>query len=471
MRTSALQDLYLQRPVTLMVLICMISVLPWIGLDAYTSDEELKEITIASSILESGDFVWRGSYSDQAAYVSPMPYWLMAAFSYPQGYVSAFTSRLPSALAFFVLIGCILAFFGKRIEKFQEAFITTCLLATSIGIHLAAMTAGTYMVAAMFIVLGLIQLYRWEEFLELKGLPVMIPILLGCTVLTTGPMGLILPLVTFGIYLFTLGKYHWRTVLKALLYIGVSSLFIPLLWYIAVWQNNGSEFLSAMAPNHCSEFFSLKAGEKVWHRLVQLVINLLPWTLILVFSLFGLEKGQSGSTSKVSLKDTWTKIRGMEKVRLFSLVIAVCFLIFYLIPYDKGNVYLIPAYSFVMLFVSQYILYLAEYKTIVTRFYAAFMTAVVTLLLIGVFLTMGNVIDPATIVSRYTENTDILAITSSISQTFTSPDFLTILKISALTVSLIILIYQIYRKINIKILYAVIGLTFCVYLLIDGISL
>ena len=90
-----------------------------------------------------------------------MAHWLMAAFSYPQGYVSEFTSRLPSALAFITLIGFVLVFFGKRIVKFQEAFIATLLLVTCVEIHRAAMTTRVDMLLTTFIVIGLFQLYPY----------------------------------------------------------------------------------------------------------------------------------------------------------------------------------------------------------------------------------------------------------------------------------------------------------------------
>lgn len=40
MRTPTLQYLYLQKPVTMMVVICIISVLPWIGLGDFSTKGE-----------------------------------------------------------------------------------------------------------------------------------------------------------------------------------------------------------------------------------------------------------------------------------------------------------------------------------------------------------------------------------------------------------------------------------------------
>ena len=119
-------------------------------------------------MLETDNWVLPQVYANEFAYKPPLAHWLMAVASLPQGYVSEFTSRLPSALAFIILIGFTLVFFGKRL-RFQQAFIATLLLITCIEIHRAAMTTRVDMLLTTFIVIGLYQLYRWEDKLELKG--------------------------------------------------------------------------------------------------------------------------------------------------------------------------------------------------------------------------------------------------------------------------------------------------------------
>ena len=47
MRTPTLQYLYLQKPVTMMVVICIISVLPWIGLGDFSTKGEPREAAVA----------------------------------------------------------------------------------------------------------------------------------------------------------------------------------------------------------------------------------------------------------------------------------------------------------------------------------------------------------------------------------------------------------------------------------------
>lgn len=477
MRTPTLQYLYLQKPVTMVIIICIISVLPWIGLGDFSTKGEPREASVAISMLESGNWILPQVYANEFAYKPPMAHWLMAAFSYPQGYVSEFTSRLPSTIAFICLMGCTLMFFGRRI-KFQQAFIATLLLLTCIEMHRATMTTRVDMLLTAFIVIGLYQLFRWEDQLELKGLPVIIPVLLGCAVLTKGPVGVILPLFVFGAYLLMLRKYSLLTIFKALLYIGVSSLFLPLLWYIAAWKQGGDKFLDVVLAENFGRFFHLNTPDinydlghenGVWYNFMTLAAGFIPWTIFFFFSLFGLNWQRKKGSFKQVLKDSWNNILSMEKEKLFSLVALVCIIFFYSIPSSKRSVYLMPAYPFIAIFLAQYAIYITEYRTKVTRIFAAFLASVTTVVLIAIGLTMIGVIDPVAIASQYTSRTSTLAQVEAVSNIFSFSYGLTVYIVIVVLVALLTVLYQMFKKINIKILYATIALSFTINLLIDGV--
>lgn len=477
MRTPTLQYLYLQKPVTMVIIICIISVLPWIGLGDFSTKGEPREASVAISMLESGNWVLPQVYANEFAYKPPMAHWLMAAFSYPQGYVSEFTSRLPSTIAFICLIGFTLIFFGRRI-KFQQAFIATLLLVTCIEIHRAAMTTRVDMLLTTFIVIGLYQLFRWEDQEELKGLPITVPILLGCAVLTKGPVGVILPLFVFGVYLLMLRKYSYLTIFKALLYTGIASSFLPLLWYIAAWKQGGDNFLDVVLAENFGRFFHIDnpninyhLGHEngIWYNFMTLAAGFIPWTIFFFFSLFGLKWQIKNVSFKQIINDSWSNIRSMEKEKLFSLVALVCIIFFYCIPSSKRSVYLMPAYPFIAIFLAQYALYITEYRTKVTRIFAAFLASVTTVVLIAIGLAMAGLINPLTIASQYTDRLSTLSTIEAVSSMFSSVDGLTICILIIVLLALITVIYQMSKKINIKILYATIALTFTINLLIDGV--
>lgn len=477
MRTPALQYLYLQKPVTMVIIICIISVLPWIGLGDFSTKGEPREASVAISMLESGNWILPQVYADEFAYKPPLCHWLMAAASYPQGYVSEFTARLPSAVAFTVMIGFILVFFGKRF-RFQEAFIATLFLITSVELHRAAMTTRVDMILTSLIVIGLIQLYRWEEKLELKGLPVVIPILLGCAALAKGPVGIVLPLFVFGVYLLLLRKYKFITIFKVVAYTFISSLFLPVLWYIAAWKQGGDNFLNVMLAENFGRFFHLDTPEIAYdlghqegffYNFLTLSAGFIPWTIFFVFSLFGMKLALPRQSLKATVRNIWTRFCAMDKPRLFSLVAIVCILFFYSIPSSKRSVYLMPAYPFIALFLAQYAIYVTEYRMRVTRVFAAFLASVVSVICIAIILTATGIIDPVAVAGHFIHKAKDLAQADMIGNAFSHPSALTTGIVLIVLIALGTVFYQMGKKINLKILYATIALTFTINLLIDGV--
>ncbi|MDR1098725.1 MAG: glycosyltransferase family 39 protein [Tannerella sp.] len=471
MRTSALQYLYLQKPITTVIILCMIALLPWLGSDFYTKGEP-REASVAVSMAESGNRILPKVYADEFAYKPPMAHWLMAAFSAPQGYVSEFTSRLPSAVAQIILIGFVLAFFGKRI-RFQEAFIATLLLLTCFEIHRAGMTARVDMLLTTFMVLGLMQFYRWENKLELKGLPLAIPALFSCAILTKGPVGIILPLFTGFVYLLTLRKYTFGKIVKSLLYIGVSSLFIPMIWYAEAYRQGGQEFLHVMLAENFGRFFHLSESninydlgheEGFFYNFITLLSGFIPWTLFVVFSLFGIKWRLPHKSLKQILKDAWQRFQSMEKMKRFSLVAAVCIIFFYTIPSSKRSVYLMPAYPFLSILLAQYFIYITENRSKVTRVFAYVLTAVASLAFTAGLLLMTRAVDVYAIAGKYASHS-----MAGVLNALSSGDTVSRIVMGLLAVSIITVIYQATRRINIKILYAILLMTFCINLFIDGI--
>lgn len=462
----------------MIILLCMFTVLPWIGLGDFSTKGEPREAAVAVSMMATGNYILPASYANEFAYKPPMAHWLMAACSLPQGYVSEFTARLPSALAFIVMIGFLLVFFGKRTEKFQIAIVTVFLLITCVEIHRAAMTTRVDMLLTSFMVIGLIQLFRWEERLELKGLPIAIPVLLGCAVLTKGPVGVVLPLFVFFVYLLMIGKYRFRRIVKALIYIGVSSMFLPLIWYVAAWRQGGDTFLNVVLAENFGRFlhldtpainYDLGHNQPAVYNLVTLIAGFIPWTLLAFFSLFGIRLRKPEKSFREILKAGLQKIRTMDRVSLFSLVALVCIIFFYSIPSSKRSVYLMPAYPFIAFFLARYMLYLAEYRRKVTRVFAAFMASLAGVVLVVLSLAAFGLIDPVVLTSRFTAKADVLHTVATVTGLLTSPDAITVLILLTTALLLGLVCYQMFRKINLKILYATIGLMICINFMIDGI--
>jgi len=476
MRTSALQYLYLQKPISTVVLLCLIAVLPWTATDRFSTKGEPREAAVAVSMLKTGDWTLPKVYADEFAYKPPMMHWMVAVFSLPQGKVTEFTSRLPSALAYTVMLAFVLMFFGRRV-RFQEAFIATLLLLTCVEIHRAGLTARVDMLLTTFTVTGLIALYRWEDKFEMKGLPVVIPILLGGAVLTKGPVGLVVPLFVFGVYLLMLRKYSLFKIIKSLIYVLISSALVPSIWYIEAWQRGGTDFLNLALAENFGRFFHLdtpnisyELGHEngAWYNFLTLAAGFVPWTLLLLISLFGHKLRRPRGRAGEWLSSCWQGIVSMDKVRLFSLVAAICILFFYCLPSSKRSVYLMPAYPFIALFIAQYVLNFIDRHSRVMRVFACVMAVAATVVVVPAALHVAGVIDLYALVAPYFDRATTLATIRAVALSL-SPSFVTVVILAFVVAMLVTICYQILRRNNIKMLYSAIFLMYALNMLIDGV--
>lgn len=477
MRTSALQYLYLQKPISTAVIICAIAILPWLNDDFYTRGEP-REAAVAASMLKSGNWILPEVYADELANKPPMAYWLMALCSLPQGEVTEFTSRLPSAIAQLILIGCVLAFFGKRI-RFQEAFIATFLLMTCFEIHRAGTTARVDMLLTTFIVLGLMQLYRWENKLNLKGLPVLVPLLFSCAILTRGLVeGIVLPLFVYGIYLLILRKYRWKKILKSLAYVCISSLFLPSLWYIAAYQQGEGAFLTETLADNFGYLFNSDAPNSnyelgrprgLFYNFRALLIGFSPWSLLFILALFAAKWRLPHKSFKRIIRDSWRWFISFDKMKRFSIIATVCILFFYTLPASKKGAYIMQAYPFISILLAQYLIYITENRSQVTRIFAYILTTVISIIFLAGILTMTQAVDLPALFGRYTDAVSDLHPIKYFTNAFSESGVFTWMIMGLLLISIVTVVYQTSRRINIKILYGAILMTFCMNLFTDGI--
>ena len=468
MRTSALQYLYLQKPVSSIILIVILSILPWIWSGFHTI-EETKNTEVATAILESGNWILPKTSTGEIICQPPLSHWLIAAMSLPQGSISGFTPRLPAALSFVVLMAFVLLFFGRRL-RFQEAFIAVLLLITCIEIHWAGISANVNMIYTMFMLIGLFKMYRWENKLELKGLPIVIPLMFSGAIMTNGISGIIHPLVIFGCYLFFLRKYSFYKIIKSLFNIALTSLFIPAIWYIEGWRQGGAEFLQiALSEDisnliHAEDFRTF--GHNKGYLFLSPIIGFFPWTLLLLCSLFGLNK--SDITPANLIENDEEEIRTRKKMRLFCFISAIGFFLLIFLSGKINASSFLPAYPFIAIFMAQYIIYLTENRSYVTRIFAGILASVASVIIVIIILNLTHLVDFSTLLSPYLTEKSINTITGIANAASFNNGVFTVLFI-LLVMALGTTYYQMSKKINIKILYATIFLVYCSYLFIDGV--
>jgi 4-amino-4-deoxy-L-arabinose transferase-like glycosyltransferase len=370
--TDTIKKYVLRKPLSVLTAICLISVVAWIGRGDYYTKGEPREASVAVSMLTRNQWTLPDVYAGEKAYKPPFTHWLTAIFSLPQGRVTPFSSRLPSALAFTAMILIAFPFF-RRLFNLETAFLTCLVMLTSFELHRAAMTSRVDMTLTFFTVAALILLFRWEHERGLRGFPLMAVLAMSGATLTKGPVGIVLPLLVAGVYLVVL-RYNLPRIIRKLLIPTLASLVLPTVWYYLARRVGGQEYFDLVWAENFGRFFGqhnlnirydLGHEEGWWYNFMTLAAGFLPWTLLVAAlglgQLVAIRRNKtkiqfrpvSFLTDKLIRKEYFHK---EEKVLLFSALSACLIIVFYCIPMSKRSVYLMPAYPFIAFFVAIYVL-------------------------------------------------------------------------------------------------------------------
>lgn len=376
----------------LMVLSALV-IIPFLGETIFYSKGEPREAIVAYTMLESGNWVLPLNYGTDIAYKPPFLYWCIAAFSTLLGGVTEFASRLPSAVFFLAMLCVFFRFFAER-KGTRVAFLASVLLLSSFEVHRAAVACRVDMVQVSLIVMSLLLLYRWDEK-KCHSVPWLAILLMACGTLTKGPVGSIFPCMVIGAFQLMRGRSFWKTFLS-LAGIGVLSLVPWLVWMWAAYQQGGAEFSALMAEENTGRFFgkmSYASHENpLWYNFLTLIWGWVPWTLVLLISLFGLKWKEmrwlpEGDSFGSRLKQAWTKFRNQPPLQLFTWLAILLIFIFYCVPKSKRSVYLLPIYPFMAVLMAEYLLALVQRGAKVFRI-SAMIFASLGILLTVVFFTV-----------------------------------------------------------------------------------
>ncbi len=226
----------------LLFIISTITIIPFLGTTNYYTQEEPCEAMVTVSMLGNDNWALPVDNGGDMTYTPPFYHWCVAAFSLPGGEVTEFTTRLPSALAAIVMALACFLFFAKR-GRHDVAYLSTLLLLFGFEVHRAAMTAQVDMVLTCFIVLALLQLYKWWER-QLKGIPLWAILFMSIATLTQGAVGILLPCAVLGVFLLFQYVSLWRVFYK-ILSIALLSLILPLTGYYLAYQQGGDTSLQS----------------------------------------------------------------------------------------------------------------------------------------------------------------------------------------------------------------------------------
>lgn len=450
-----------------LAIICIITLLPFLGLTDFHTKGEPREAIVSYSMIESGNWILPVNNGGDIAYKPPFFHWCIAAISSITGKVTEYTSRMPSALALIVMILGGFLFYAKR-KGTSIALLMGLITLTNFEVHRAGVNCRVDMVLTAFIVLALYQLYRWCEKGD-KGFPWMATLFMGCATLTKGPVGIILPCLVTGVYMLLRGRKFFTAFYKMAL-IAIVSCILPAIWYIAAYQQGGDNFIALVMEENFGRFMGKMSYDShenpAYYNVLTVVSGYVPYTLFALISLFSLSYQKVSGKPREWWQKFTTYIHKMDDTRLFTLLSIVLIFVFYCIPASKRSVYLLPIYPFIAYFLAEYIIYLSKKGSKAIKVYGGILS-VLAILLFVVFIGVRAGMVPETIFhgKHAAEN---IAFMNALAAT---P--LDVFHIIIIVLPLVLAIYF-FRTVRMKAsgvtsMYAAIFVTLSLYISLDGV--
>ena len=268
-------------------------------------------------------------------------------------------------------------FFAKRKDT-QTSLIAAILTLTAFEVHRAGINCRVDMLNTAFMVGAMYLLYHWWE----KGkhqLPWLAILCMSGATLTKGPVGIILPCFVMGVFMLTQRENFWGIVWR-MAATAVLSLIIPFCWYYAAYLQGGNEFLELVKEENIDRFMGKMAYEShenpAWYNLLTLITGWLPYTLLLLFSLFILP------WKKFSKSKFVENAKKATPLQVFTWLAFLLVLFFYCIPKSKRSVYLLPCYPFMAYLIAEYIVWMMKEKMGAFKVYAGVIASLAILLII-----------------------------------------------------------------------------------------
>ena len=371
----------------LITILAIVMLIPFLGLSDFNTKGEPREAVVAYTMLEHGNWILPINNGGDIPYKPPFFHWCIAFFSLFIGHVNEFTSRLPSAVSLVLMTIGGFVFYAKRKDT-QISLIAAILTLTAFEVHRAGINCRVDMVNTAFMVGAMYLLYRWWE----KGkhqLPWLAILCMSGATLTKGPVGIILPCFVMGVFMLTQRENFWgivwRMALTALL-----SLIIPFCWYYAAYLQGGDEFLRLVKEENIDRFMGKMTYEShenpAWYNLLTLITGWLPYTLLLLFSLFILPWKKFSKTRFLE------NAKKATPLQVFTWLAFLLVLFFYCIPKSKRSVYLLPCYPFMAYLIAEYIVWMMKEKMGALKVYAGVIASLAVILVVATLVIRAGCI-------------------------------------------------------------------------------
>lgn len=294
-----------------------------------------------------------------------LAYWFIAA-SYKIAGISHFAARIPSVLT---ALGSVLltAFAGRHLFSARCGALAAAVLASSLMFMSFANLCMSDMNLVFFDTLSLGLLYvslgndkRRSILLYLASLS------MGLAFLTKGPVGIVLPAVSFALYLSLTRQWNKIDLLKHVLPCSLILAGAGVPWFMAAYRQNGAGALSYFFIHENLERFAGKTYDThrpIWFMTVSLVSGMLPWSVFIPAALTDSFKAiRRTSGHNFAAESSANK-------HIYLLLWTAIVIGFFSVSRGKIDYYALPAYPAVAILIGNYLTAACDHKT---KFAASF---------------------------------------------------------------------------------------------------
>ena len=330
----------------------------------------------ALDMLRTNDWIVP-KFNLQDAFDKPILFYWLIAFSYKFFGISDFTSRLPSAACATL---CVLFtwYTAKKVFGRKVAFLSAIILATSIEFILLGRRAATDIALCLFFTGSLYSIflsYYIKDFKLKIYWCIVAGVFCGLSVLTKGPVGVLLPLIILTFFLILKRQFdikHLRIYFIILFFM----FLISLPWYVAVHVATNGGFTREFFFLHNLKRFTSVVGDHpgpFWFYIPVVLGGFMPWTLFLIYSL------AKFLNPKILLK------KNLNKLIQFSLVWIVTVFLFFSFSTTKLATYILLIFPPLSILTAYWVLVLSRKNLALLKRTFVFTTLLLTPIIFYVF--------------------------------------------------------------------------------------
>ena len=243
-----------------------------LGRIPFYNHEESKEALIVSEIVNQGEWILPLRNGVELPLKPPLFHWVGAALSLLLGEVSEFSVRFPSAL--FSTATVIITFlFGYIVWNWRVGLLSAVVLSTSPEWVRWSVTARSDMALVFFVTAALFLFFI--AFRERRVRPLTFVLLytsVGFAALAKGPLGVLLPVLVIGSFLFLTSESRFRTRMHFGYGMAMAGA-IAISWYAAATFRGGEDFFLPSDPGRERLSFFFKREGRAQSRTFLIVLH------------------------------------------------------------------------------------------------------------------------------------------------------------------------------------------------------